>query len=77
MEQVFSAELLNNKLTWLDELPQSIDKRKKYKVKVYIEPKEKNRMSGRELVEAFRNSPLFGVELDLERDKDTGRDIEL
>ena|SRR5271157_462957 len=29
------------------------------------------------LVEFFRESPLVGLELDLERDKDTGRDIEL
>ena len=29
------------------------------------------------LVEFFRSSPLVGLELDLERDKDTGRDIEL
>jgi antitoxin Phd len=29
------------------------------------------------LVEFFRESPLAGLELDLERDKDTGRDIEL
>jgi prevent-host-death family protein len=29
------------------------------------------------LVQFFRQSPLFGVELDLERDKDAGRDIEL
>ena len=29
------------------------------------------------LVEFLRESPLVGVELNLERDKDTGRDIEL
>jgi antitoxin Phd len=29
------------------------------------------------IVQFFRESPLVGVELDLERDKDTGRDIEL
>jgi antitoxin Phd len=29
------------------------------------------------LVKFFRNSPLVGLELDFERDKDTGRDIEL
>ena len=29
------------------------------------------------IAEFFRNSPLVGVDLDLERDKDTGRDIEL
>ena len=29
------------------------------------------------IVQFFRESPLVGVDLDLERDKDTGRDIEL
>jgi antitoxin Phd len=29
------------------------------------------------LVQFFRESPLAGVKLDLDRDKDTGRDIEL
>src|SRR5713101_3326601 len=29
------------------------------------------------IVQFFRQSPLAGVKLDLERDKDTGRDIEL
>ena len=33
--------------------------------------------AGDNLVEFFRNSPLVGVELNLERDKDTGRDIDL
>lgn len=31
----------------------------------------------RSLVQFFRESPLAGVELDLERSRDTGRDIEL
>jgi prevent-host-death family protein len=29
------------------------------------------------LVQFFRDSPLVGVELDLERDRDTGREVEL
>jgi len=29
------------------------------------------------IVQFFRESPLIGVDLDLERDKDTGRDVEL
>ena len=29
------------------------------------------------IVQFFRESPLTGVDLDLERDKDTGRDIAL
>jgi hypothetical protein len=32
---------------------------------------------GETLVEFFRRSPLVGLELDLERDKDTGRDIDI
>lgn len=29
------------------------------------------------LIEFFRNSPLYGVKLDLQRDRDVGRDVEL
>ena len=29
------------------------------------------------IVQFFRESPLVGMELDLERDRDTGRDVEL
>lgn len=29
------------------------------------------------ILQFFRESPLVGVDLDLERDKDTGRDVEL
>jgi antitoxin Phd len=29
------------------------------------------------IVQFFRESPLAGIELDLERDKDTGRDVDL
>ena len=29
------------------------------------------------LVQFFRDSPLVGVEFDLERDRDTGRDVDL
>jgi len=32
---------------------------------------------GKTLLEFFRTSPLVGLELDFERDRDTGRDIEL
>jgi hypothetical protein len=45
-----------------------------------IDPLHQPLSSGGEpqtLVQFFRESPLVGAELDLERDKDTGRDIEL
>jgi prevent-host-death family protein len=35
------------------------------------------RRQPKSLVQFFRESPLVGVKLDLERDKDTGRDLEL
>ncbi len=39
---------------------------------------EKNEEKGKgSFLEFLRNSPLWGVELDIERSKDTGRDIEL
>jgi antitoxin Phd len=35
------------------------------------------RRQPKSIVQFFRESPLAGLDLDLERDKDTGRDIEL
>lgn len=50
-------------------------------VAVVVSLHEFERLKGREgsLVEFFRRSPLIGVDLDLERDADTGeeRDVEL
>ncbi|MGH9609456.1 MAG: hypothetical protein ACRD34_07235 [Bryobacteraceae bacterium] len=39
-------------------------------------PSERSRPN-KDLVDFFRESPLFGLELDLERDKGTDREIEL
>ena len=36
-----------------------------------------NRTQPESLVEFFRQSPLMGLELDLERDKSPGRDVDL
>jgi len=41
------------------------------------QPSEQQPMPKKSLVEFFRESPLVGLELDLKRDRDTGRDIEL
>ena len=40
------------------------------------QPLSETRQS-KSIVEFFRESPLVGVELDLDRDKDPGRDIDL
>jgi antitoxin Phd len=65
----------------LTEGPQRITRQGK-EVVVMISDDEYNRLVGKShqpksLVKFFRESPLMGLELNLERDKDTGRDIEL
>jgi antitoxin Phd len=61
--------------------PQLITRRDKEGV-VMISDEQYERLVGKahqpkNLVQFFRDSPLVGIELDLERDKDVGRDIEL
>jgi antitoxin Phd len=61
--------------------PQRITRQGKEGV-VMISDEQYDQLVGRShqpknLVQFFRESPLVGVELDLERNQDTGRDIEL
>ena len=79
MEQIYDAELINNQLNWIGEKPKRLFKNHKYKVKVVLERKKKEnkKLTGNDLIEFFRNSPLFGVELDLTRSKDYGRDVDI
>jgi antitoxin Phd len=61
--------------------PQRITRRDKEGV-VMISDEQYQQLVGkahqpRNLLQFFRESPLVGIELDLERDKDEGRDIEL
>jgi prevent-host-death family protein len=61
--------------------PQLITRRDKEGV-VMISDEQYQRLVGKahqpkNLLQFFRESPLVGVELDFERDKDEGRDVEL
>jgi antitoxin Phd len=63
------------------EKPQRITRQRKEGV-VMISDEQYDRLTvkshqPKSIVQFFRESPLVGVELNLERDKDTGRDIEL
>lgn len=65
----------------LTEGPQRITRQGKEGV-VMISDEQYDRLVGKSrqpksIVQFFRESPLVGVELDFERDKDTGRDIDL
>jgi len=77
MEQEYNAEILNNQLFWTDTKHIRLNRNKRYKVKVIVEKKIEKKRTGEDWIEFFRNSPLFGVEIDLSRDKDFDRDIEL
>jgi len=61
--------------------PQRITKQGKECV-VMVAEEQFNQLLGKahqpkSLVQFFRDSPLVGLELEFERDKDTGRDVEL
>jgi prevent-host-death family protein len=61
--------------------PQRITRQGKEGV-VMISDEQYNRLmlkshQPKSIVQFFRKSPLVGIDLDLDRDKDTGRDIEL
>jgi len=52
-------------------------KEEDYQERLEITYQSSSQNSTRNLKDFFRNSPLYGVELDLERDKSHSREIEL
>lgn len=75
--QTYKAQIVKDRIKWLGRKPKElvVDGENLFEVK-FINNKSANKPKN-DLVEFFRNSPLYGVELDLERDKDTGRNIDL
>ncbi|MCP4156354.1 MAG: type II toxin-antitoxin system Phd/YefM family antitoxin [bacterium] len=79
MPKTYKAIINNEHLKWLEEKPVSLAKNKKVFAYVIIPDEEENikNKNQESLVEFFQNSPLCNSNLDLERDKDFGREIEL
>lgn len=77
MLNTYQAELYKGKINWIDPIPKEISKDCVYKVKIQILEREDKKQFKNDLVEFFQNSPLKEIELDLERPKDTSREIEL
>jgi len=75
--ETYRATLLNNQINWLGIMPKEFKTTKSYNVEIKIMEDELDSAPKNDLVEFFKNSPFYGVELDLERVKDYGRDIEL
>lgn len=80
MLRTYKAILNDDKLKWLEEKPDSSTKEEEAFVFVTILdreiPEEIDRSNANTLVEFFKNSPLYGSQIDLERDEDWGREVE-
>jgi len=83
MKDQWALQEAKNRLSYVIEQavtsgPQTITVRGQPKV-VVLATDEYKRLTrpATSLMEFFRNSPLYGIDLDLERSSDTGRDINL
>ncbi|MCU0288900.1 MAG: hypothetical protein MUF15_21210, partial [Acidobacteria bacterium] len=67
----------NDRLKWLEEKPGNLTSSKRILVHVTIldrKSPEKRKKKG-SLVEFFKDSPLYASGIDLEKDKDYGREV--
>ncbi len=78
MLRTYKAIINNDRLKWLEERPHNLDSNKAVIAHVTILdsvlPGNKEKQQGT-LVEFFKDSPLYGSGIDLDRDKDYGREI--
>ena len=83
MKKVWQLQEAKNKFSEvvdraIEEGPQAVTRHGKQAVMILsVKDYEKMVRPADKLVDFFRNSPLHGVELDLKRNKDTSRELEL
>lgn len=79
MPKTYKAKLNANTIQWLEEKPESISDSDTFIVNIVILNKEKSIKGAKknDLVDFFKSSPLYGMDLDLSRNTDYGRDIAL
>ncbi len=79
MLRTYKALLNGNRLKWVDEKPDDLSIDKNAPVFVTILDKEipEDINKKETLAEFFRNSPLYNAQIDLERDQDFGREVDL
>ncbi|HON77555.1 MAG TPA: hypothetical protein PK544_03620 [Spirochaetota bacterium] len=76
MLKTYKAQINKNSIQWIDEKPEELQKNNSIIAYVTIlEDEKKRNVSKNSLIEFFRNSPFCDSEIDLSRDKDTGREI--
>ena len=77
MLTTYQAELYQGKINWIGKKPKEISNNKTYKIEIQILQREEDKQVNNDLVEFFQNSPLYAIELDLDRAKDTSRELVL
>jgi len=76
MLKTYKAQIKKNSIKWLDDKPEESQKNDSFIVYVTILKNEEKKNSTKDsLINFFRNSPLYDLDIDLERDKDPGREF--
>lgn len=75
MLRTYKAIISNDRLKWLDDKPARLGKNVFVHVTILEKESPKYEKVQSTLVEFFQNSPLFASGIDLERDKDFGREV--
>jgi hypothetical protein len=73
----YYAKLLGDRIKWIGKKPKNYKQDETYKIEIKIIESKNNTKTNSNFVELMRQSPLLGVDLDLNRSEDTGRNIEL
>lgn len=78
MLKTYKAKISKNSIKWVDDKPEELAKNDTFIAYVtIINNEEKKSESPDTLVDFFRNSPLCDSDIELERDKDSGREVNL
>ena len=76
MLKTYKAQIKKNSIKWIDDKPEELQKNDSFIVYVTILKNEEKKNSTKDsLINFFRNSPLYDLDIDLERDKDPGREV--
>jgi len=78
MLKTYKAKISRNKIKWIDDRPEEFEKNDTLNAYVtIINNSDKKTASLHSLVDFFRNSPLCDSGIEIERDKDFGREVNL
>jgi len=75
MLRTYKAVINNDRLKWLEEKPARLSKNVFVHVTILEKESPEYEKDQGTLVEFFQNSPLYDSGIDLDRDKDFGREV--